>query len=157
MNKFQLYRIVNRILIFIVFFLVLLISLGTLLAFFKPKTTVPIEKHDEYSAYTLRGDKAIYSDLKQLRIISKDEIPATIVISPHLEYDAKDIPLQEELVKKKEKLKECILQWFSKKTWLNIEGQKEEEIKKELLNEINKQLSLGHCSAIYFQEFKVLH
>lgn len=157
MNKFQLYKIINRILIFIVCFLVILIALGTCVAFLGLKKETPVAEQNKYSPYTLRGDKAIYSQLRQIRAISQDEVPATIVVSPHLEYDAKNIPLQEELVKKKEQIKISILEWFHKRTWLNIEGQKEEDIKKELLNEINKQLTLGSCTAIYFQEFKVLH
>lgn len=139
------------------FFLSVFIAVGTLIAFLREDEKVLVNENKEYSFYTLRGDKKIYSDLNQIRALSKDEIPATIVINPHLEYDAKNIPLQEELVKKKAKIKECILKWFSDKTWVNVEAQKEERIKKELLDEINRKLSMGKCSAIYFQEFKVLH
>lgn len=169
LKKMSLYRAINIFLVFIVAVLVLVILTGTIVAFLKkpiehssitgPKDgNVKVEaKKLGYSSYFLRDGKAIYSELGQLRALSSDELPATIVLNPHLEYDAENIPLQEEIVKKKERLRKVILEWFALRSWLSIETLAESEIKKEILNEINKELTLGSSTSVYFAEFKVVH
>ncbi len=133
------------------------IATGTVIAFFRPKIEADTHIQRESSPAFLRGGKAIYSELKQIRAISKDSISATIVLNPYLEYDSENIPLQEEIVKKKEIIKQIIMDWFAQRTWIQIEGKKEIEIKESLLEEINKVLTLGKISAIYFKEFRVIH
>ena len=159
-NKVAFYRTITHILTFVLCVVVLVIITGTVVALLrqeKPHTTLEPMPSPQHTSYFLRDGKAIYSDLGQLRALSADTLPATIVLNPYLEYDAENIPLQEELVKKKELIRNTIIAWFAQRTWLSVETMSESEIKKELLKKINDELSLGVCSSIYFAQFKVLH
>lgn len=151
------YRIIYNFLIYLIVFLVVLIISGTLIVFLRKDNSSLKSEAPVYSAHVLREGKAIYSEFKQIRTISADKEPATIVLNPFLEYDAGNIPLREEIVQKKEVLKNVITSWFLQRSWYNIETQKESDIKKALLIEINNNLKMGHISAIYFEEFKVVH
>ena len=152
------YKAIYNFLIGLIILLVILIITGTLIAFLRldnsSQKDVPTPV---YSPHALREGKAIYSELKQIRTISADKEPATIVLNPFLEYDADNIPLREEIVQKKEELKNIITSWFLQRSWYSIETQKESDIKNALLTEINNSLKMGRISAIYFEEFKVLH
>ena len=152
------YKAIYNFLIGLIILLVILIITGTLIAFLRldnsSQKDVPTPV---YSPHVLREGKAIYSELKQIRTISADKEPATIVLNPFLEYDADNIPLREEIVQKKEELKNIITSWFLQRSWYSIETQKESDIKNALLVEINNSLKMGRISAIYFEEFKVLH
>ncbi|MGP1437743.1 MAG: hypothetical protein ACTTKH_01575 [Treponema sp.] len=151
------YKAIYNFLIYCIAFLVILIITGTLIAFLRKDNVPQSSPTPIYSPYTLREGKAIYSEFKQVRTISADKEPATIVLNPFLEYDADNIPLREEIVQKKEALKDVITSWFLQRSWYNIETQKESDIKNALLIEINNNLKMGHISAIYFEEFKVVH
>jgi len=151
------YKGIYKFLIYLIIFLVILIISGTLIAFLKVDNSPQNNETPIYSSHVLRGGKAIYGEFKQLRTISSDKEPATIVLNPFLEYDADNIPLREEIVQKKEELKNIITSWFLQRSWYSIETLKESDIKKALLTEINSNLKMGQVSAIYFEEFKVLH
>ena len=153
----SMYKIIYKFLLCLIGFLLILIAGGTLIAFLGNRETLPANETPTYSPYILREGKSIYSEFKQIRIISSDKEPATIVLNPFLEYDADNIPLREEIVQKKEILKNAITSWFLQYSWYSIETQKESDIKKALLEEINKNLKMGYVSAIYFEEFKVVH
>jgi len=151
------YKIICNFLLCLIAFLVILILSGTLIILLRSEESLSKSETYSYSPYTLREGKDIYSEFKQIRTISSDKEPATIVLNPFLEYDADNIPLREEIVQKKEVLKTVITSWFLQRSWYSIETQKESDIKNALLTEINNNLKMGHISAIYFEEFKVLH
>ena len=152
----SMYKIIYKFLLCLMRFLLILIASGTLIAFLGNRETLSANEAPTYSPYILREGKSIYSEFKQIRIISSDKEPATIVLNPFLEYDTDNIPLREEIVQKKEILKNAITSWFLQYSWYSIETQKESDIKKALLEEINKNLKMGYVSAIYFEEFKVV-
>lgn len=157
LKKRYLIKVVNDVLLFLIFFLIVFISSGTFIAFFNRNENDVDSFQEINSPYTLRNGKAIYSELKQIRATSADSLSATIVLNPFLEYDSDNIPLQEEIVKKKSSIKNAIIEWFSGHTWLQIESKSEGEIKIALLNKINNMLQMGKISAIYLEEFRVIH
>lgn len=143
-------------LIFVIILLLVFILQGTLIVFLRSEET-PITE-EERKPYILRGGGAIYSEIGQIRATSADKKEAaTIVLHPFLEYDATNIPLQEELAKKKEVIRASISEWFLSHTWLYIEAQKEHDIKSELMKDINSKLDMGSISAIYFEKFTIFH
>ena len=155
MARFNIYRSIKKVLVFIIIVLLVFILQGTIIAFLRVEDEPIIE---EKKPYTLRGGVAIYNEIGQIRATSKDEREAaTIVVHPFLEYDATNIPLQEELVKKKEVIRASISDWFSSHTWLYIEAQKEQDIKKKLMEDINSKLDMGSVLAIYFEKFTIFH
>ena len=162
-SKATVYRVTTKVLTCVLVFVLLVILTGTVVAVLRKPHAIKKEQATEsqpasqHPLYVLRDGKAIYSDIGQLRALSSDALPATIVLNPYLEYDAQNIPLQEELVKKKELIRNKILFWFAHHTWLSVETLSESDIKKELLQAVNDELSLGSASSIYFAEFKVVH
>lgn len=101
------YKIICNFLLCLIAFLVILILSGTLIILLRSEESLSKSETYSYSPYTLREGKAIYSEFKQIRTISSDKEPATIVLNPFLEYDADNIPLREEIVQKKRSFKNC--------------------------------------------------
>ena len=68
-----------------------------------------------------------------------------------------DTAFQEELVAKKEVLKNNILDWFSLESAYRLSSELPQDIKQALMERINKQLVLGSIHNIYFEEFVILY
>ena len=97
----------------IIIVLIAAIVIGTVAAFVKKTRDRASgrqeEESDAGSAYIPPKEYALYGDLGQLRAVTADNPPITVVLKPFLEYKASDTAFQEELVAKKEALKKSIL------------------------------------------------
>ena len=114
-------------------------------------------RSESEAAYIPPKEDALYGDLGQLRAVTADNPPVTVVIKPFLEYKASDTAFQEELVAKKEALKKNILDWFSLESAYRLSSELPQNIKQALMDRINKQLILGTIHNIYFEEFVILY
>lgn len=145
----------QRILLSIILILLAIIFLGTGMGLLKRKNNkLSIEKKESLSS--IRDNKKLFTDLGRLRAITSDEEPCTVVIFPIFEYNAEDKQFEEELVQKKEKLRDIILLWFSQYKYHEIYAMSEIDIKKDLLENINSILNLSKIKKIYFKEFVIL-
>ena len=145
----------------IIIILIAAIVIGTVIAFVK-KTKARAsgwqeEEAETGTAYIPPKEYALYGDLGQLRAVTADNPPITVVIKPFLEYKASDTAFQEELVAKKEALKKSILDWFSLESAYRLSSELPQDIKQTLMERINKQLVLGKIHNIYFEEFVILY
>ncbi len=145
----------QKILIYIIIAILVIIAIGTVFGLLNKKNTKN-EVIEKESPASIRGDKGLYSDLGRLRAISADNPPCPIVIFPILEYDSNDKDFEEELVQKKEELRQIILAWFANYKKHEIYSMPELEIKKSLLYSMNSILSLSKIKKIYFKEFVIL-
>lgn len=153
-------RVFSMIFIFfyiLIVLLIVLIAAGTIVALTRRSEKVNVKESGEEFSFVIRGGKALYGDIGQLRAVSSDEPSSAIVVYPFLEYDSADASFQEELVAKKVVLRNVIIGWFAKKKVYTILSMTESEIKKALLDGINSELNLGKISGIYFKEFKVIN
>jgi len=145
----------------IIIILIATIALGTVMAFVKKTKDRASDRQDGRSeseaAYIPPKEYALYGDLGQLRAVTADNPPVTVVIKPFLEYKASDTAFQEELVAKKEALKKNILDWFSLESAYRLSSELPQNIKQALMDRINKQLILGTIHNIYFEEFVILY
>ena len=145
----------------IIIILIAIIVLGTVMAFVKKTKDRASDRQDGRSeseaAYIPPKEYALYGDLGQLRAVTADNPPVTVVIKPFLEYKASDTAFQEELVAKKEALKKNILDWFSLESAYRLSSELPQNIKQALMDRINKQLILGTIHNIYFEEFVILY
>ena len=145
----------------IIIILIAIIVLGTVMAFVKKTKDRASGRQDGRSeseaAYIPPKEYALYGDLGQLRAVTADNPPVTVVIKPFLEYKASDTAFQEELVAKKEALKKNILDWFSLESAYRLSSELPQNIKQALMDRINKQLILGTIHNIYFEEFVILY
>ena len=145
----------------IIIVLIAAIVIGTVVAFVKKTRDRASGRQEEEvdagGAYIPPKEYALYGDLGQLRAVTADNPPITVVIKPFLEYKASDTAFQEELVAKKEVLKKNILNWFSLESAYRLSSELPQDIKQALINRINKQLVLGTIHNIYFEEFVILY
>ena len=145
----------------IIIVLIAAIVIGTVAAFVKKTRDRASgrqeEESDAGSAYIPPKEYALYGDLGQLRAVTADNPPITVVIKPFLEYKASDTAFQEELVANKEALKKNILDWFSLESAYRLSSELPQNIKQALMDRINKQLILGTIHNIYFEEFVILY
>lgn len=145
----------------VIIILIAVIALGTAAAYVKKarnttaaKQNEPIEKD---GAYIPPKEYALYGDLGQLRAVTADNPPVTVILKPFLEYKASDTVFQEELVSKKDGIKKAVLDWFSLESAYRLSSELPQDIKRMLMERINNQLVLGKIHNIYFEEFIILY
>lgn len=145
----------------IVIILIAVIVIGTVIAFVKKTKENSSDRDDEGGntgrSYIPPKEYALYGDLGQLRAVTVDNPPITVILKPFLEYKASDTAFQEELVAKKEALKKNILDWFSLESAYRLSSELPQDIKQALIERINKQLVLGKIHNIYLEEFVILY
>ena len=129
---------------YVLFAIVLIIIVGSVFSLFKKKNTDEVLKPESPSE--IRGKKALYSDFHT----------GTLVVFPVLEYNSEDKAFEEELVQKKEDIRKSLIDWFSQKTVYELYTMPENEVKKEVLAEINSILNLSRIKRIYFKDFVIL-
>lgn len=140
------------------------IILGVIAAtavFMRNKNVVPgagLRKIENESLLRKGGES--FDLIGLLRISTKigdDDIRHVLVVNPWLEYDKNDTELYEELDRKLVAIKAAFNSYFSSRTKDELLSMPEEQIKNELLNQINENLVLGKITKIYFKDFIFLN
>ncbi len=145
----------HRILQIIVLSLIAVILIGTVAGMRQNAAKKQAAHRQETDSET--KEEALYGDIGQLRVSTVDIPPATIILTPFLEYRSEDTAFQEELVNKKEVLKHSIIEWFSIQSAYRLNSEPPETMKRELITAINAQLVLGKIQNIYFEDFVILY
>ncbi len=106
------------------------------------------EKSKETLDYTLLGE---------LRIITAEndgeEKNAIVVVKPWFSYPAGDEAFFEELSDKNLLLKKVFTDYFSLHSIQKLKSMGEDAVKDELIDIINKELSLGKISSLFFDTY----
>lgn len=143
----------QKILVFVIMFIVFTILVGTFFVLLmnsnkkkseKPGDRIEIEKFDESKIYTKLG---------QIRAVTGDDIPVTVIISPCFPYPEDDSAFCEELYQKNRKLKSVVVNYFAYKTQAYLLSAGEEIVKEELIEVLNRELVLGGISKLYLKEY----
>lgn len=100
----------------------------------------------------LSSQSAFYDEFGRIRSFTADSQRIPVVMSPILKYQSSNTPLYEEICQKKTKIQNCITSWFTDKTKKQFLQIGEENAKKQILEEINKNLSMGKVEELYFEE-----
>lgn len=141
--------------------LVAIIAIGTVAAYIKKtQKNVSMEQNGQKgtsAVYTPSKEYALYGDLGQLRAVTADDPPVTVILKPFLEYKASDTAFQEELVAHKETLKKAIMDWFALESAYRLSSELPQDIKQKLIKWLNGHLILGQIRNIYFEEFVILY
>lgn len=141
-------------LIVVIFILITIIIIGTIVAILrKNDTKATLLENTEKNIYT---GAELFTDLGRIRAVTGDKPPSSVVIFPVLEYSSKDTQFREELVQKKEKLRDMILDWFLHQKAIELYTKDELTIKNQLLNVVNSVLTLSSVKRLYFKEFIIL-
>ena len=156
--------LLNKILIIIIAFLVVVIALGTLFAVLNKKQQTPEVLISQGKAVSLMApsdsDEVAYFELGTLRVSTassdSEENGTIMVLSPWLAYPAGDTVFYEELSRKSGSLRGIFMAYFSSRTKNQLLSETEEKIEELLREEINADLALGKISDIYFTDYLFL-
>ena len=169
----------NKVLLYIIAGLVLIIIAGSVFGFIKKSNNTPEVLISKGKAENLvapvNTDDVAYFELGRIRIIpettqntlSKDEksvsdenetdsVNTVMIISPWLAYPAGDTVFYEEIARKQGVIKSIFTSYFSMRTRDQILSETEEKIIEVLMEEINEKLSLGKISNIYYTDYLFL-
>lgn len=135
------------------FLLFVLIS-GTVFAFRGGSPAYFLKQTEQIDSFT-HSEETIFNEIGILRVFTSDTPPVLIILEPKFLYKNNDTPLQEELMKKKENIKNTFITWFSSKTVEEIKNTREDQIKKEILFQLNSFLVLGKLKQLYFEEYQI--
>ena len=157
-------RLLNKILIGIIIFLVVVIISGTVFGLLNKKNNTPEILISQGKAESLMAPadttEVTYFELGTLRISTageKSEESGTImVLSPWLAYPAGDTILFEEISRKSGAIKGIFQAYFSARSKNQLLTETEEHIEAVIKDEINADLALGKISDIYFTDYLFL-
>ncbi len=113
----------------------------------------------ENTAPFIAKKKSAFTKLGQMRIdpaTDKTYQQTLVIVTPVLEYPADDKAFYEELDSKTGKIKEIIINYFSCYTILQLTKKGEDNVKVELLEEINSILVLQKIETLYFYDYQFL-
>jgi len=95
-------------------------------------------------------------DLKEIRVRTSDKQPVTVVIHPKLGYKMADTAVQTDLIARNEIIVDRIRSFFAEKVASELTADKEQQIKNELKQAINKLVENQSVKEIVFLDFNVI-
>lgn len=152
----------NKILLCIIAVLLLVILIGTVAGLISKSNNKPEVLISKGKAENLAPPadttEISYFELGRMRIIPEidedsDNLETVMVVTPWLAYPAGDTVFYEEISRKQGVIKSVFTTFFSTKTKNQILSESEEKITTALIEEINKKLSLGKVSNIFFTDY----
>ena len=163
-NKTTNRNLLNKILIAIIIFLVLVIVTGTIFGLLNRKNHTPEILISQGKAESLMAPadttEVAYYELGTLRISTagekSEESGCLMILSPWLAYPAGDTVLYEELSRKSGSIRGTFQAYFSARTKNQLLTETEEHIETVIKDEINAELALGKISDIYFTDYLFL-
>lgn len=143
----------NKILLAVAVFMLAMI-LGTTAAVKTRKNAVPLVKAEPQQL--LLKDSVSYKALGRLRTATLPEkgkkSGTTVVFSPLVSYEKDDKEFFEELSRKNSMIKSIFVKYFSGRTFSQLKSKTDQQIKNEILAELNEILVLNKIQDIYFDE-----
>ena len=143
----------NKILVAVVIFLFLMI-LGTTIAVKTKSPAVPVVKAQPQKP--LKDNLYSYKNLGRIRAVTATEknkkSGTTVVLTPLISYTKDDKEFFEELSRKNAMIKSVFVNYFSARTISQLKSKTDQQIKTELLAELNEILVLNKIQDIYFED-----
>lgn len=164
-------ELINKILLVIIGALIGLILVGTIIGFISKKAKPgrnlrTIDPSPEViESLNKKSDTKIaaYTEIDTLRILTAadatnpEDEGSTLVLTPWLSYQEDNFELYEELSKKHNLISGTITSFFSTKSKEQLLLLSENEIKAQLLRDLNSQLTLGNIEQIFFTDYLFLN
>ena len=142
----------NKILVAVVIFLFLMI-LGTTIAVKTKSPAVPVVKAQPQKP--LKDNLYSYKNLGRIRAVTATEknkkSGTTVVLTPLISYSKDDKEFFEELSRKNAMITSVFVNYFSARTISQLKSKTDQQIKTELLAELNEILVLNKIQDIYFE------
>lgn len=165
MKKLEVEKVtLNQVLVVIAGFLAFMIILSTIIGLCQKKSrdakaynssiVVAQGQDEEQTEYYS------FKNMERIRIVPAGEegqsVNATIIVTPYFSYQKDDTAFYEELSRKNQIIKSTIVNYFSSKKITELKSLGENQVKKQLLSEINENLVLNKIQEIYFSEYVFL-
>ena len=143
----------NKILVAVAVFLFVMI-LGTTIAVKAKSPAVSAVKAQPQKP--LKDIHFSYKNIGRLRAVTAPEKDnksgTTVVLTPLISYTKDDKEFFEELSRKNSMIKSIFVNYFSARTVSGLKSKSEQQIKTELLSELNEILVLNKIQDIYFED-----
>ncbi|MBR5645459.1 MAG: flagellar basal body-associated FliL family protein [Treponema sp.] len=158
-NKFE------RILVYIITSLILIILLVTIIGFASKKARPgkylrkadPSPLEIRHLSKKAGEEMSAFSGIGSLRILTasenEEETGTILVVTPWFTYPAGETAFFEELSRKNRLIENTITSYFSSHTRKELLYSGEEQVKEELKHKINDQLTLGKILDLYFTDY----
>ncbi|MDR0643628.1 MAG: flagellar basal body-associated FliL family protein [Treponema sp.] len=118
----------------------------------KSQTTVP-----ENEAYVgTRPTYSYFSALPVIRTNTKDTPPYSVIVEMVLGYDLNNATAATELTSRLVELQDFIRNYFSNKFNADLQPDKEEMLKNDLMEKMNRLLNTAKIRAIYFRQLSTM-
>ncbi len=95
-------------------------------------------------------------DLGQIRARTSDDRPVTVIVNPKLGYEMNNAKVQSDLIQRREYLIDAVRTFFSLKKESDLTPDKDEMLKTELRERLNKLVDNQEIQDIVFIEFNVV-
>jgi flagellar FliL protein len=118
----------------------------------KSQTVVP-----EDDAYTgTRPQYSMFSALPVIRATTKDPTPYSVVVEMVLGYDLNNATAATELTSRIVELQDFTRNYFSNKYNADLQPDKEEQLKQDLIEKINRMMNTAKIRAIFFKQLSTM-
>jgi flagellar FliL protein len=98
-----------------------------------------------------RPDYSKFSALPVIRMTTKDDLPYSVVVELVLDYDLNDASAATELTSRVVELSDFLSSYFSSKYGADLQSNKVDTLKQDLMEKMNKLLNKAKIWTIYFK------
>ncbi|MDR2194288.1 MAG: flagellar basal body-associated FliL family protein [Treponema sp.] len=103
-----------------------------------------------------RPQYAMFSAIPVIRATTKDPSPYSVVVELVLGYDLNNATVATELTSRLVELQDFIRNYFSNKYNADLQPDKEEQLKQDLIEKINRLLNTARVRAIFFKQLSTM-
>jgi len=151
-------RIISKIyrcLVICLFSLGLIFLGGTIYGVFFLSSTLEQTKTTNQYGQEL-GQGQTFTGIGLLRVPTADPQPGTVIIFTLFDYDPEDKAFSEELTLRIRDFREILIGYLGSFSVYDLQNQKEDFLKSEILRRFNEILQLGKIKTLYFSEFIIV-
>jgi flagellar FliL protein len=111
----------------------------------------------EDDAYTgVRPQFSMFSALPIVRATTKDPTPSSVIVEIVLGYDLNNATAATELTGRLVELQDFTRNYFSNKYSADLLPDKEEQLKQDIMEKLNRLLNTAKVRAVYFKQLSVM-
>ncbi|MDR0375221.1 MAG: flagellar basal body-associated FliL family protein [Treponema sp.] len=103
-----------------------------------------------------RPQYSMFSALPVIRATTKDPSPYSVVVEIVLGYDLNNATAATELTSRLVELQDFVRNYFSNKYNADLQPDKEEQLKHDLLEKLNRHLNTAKVRAIFFKQLSTM-
>ncbi|MDR2783040.1 MAG: flagellar basal body-associated FliL family protein [Treponema sp.] len=111
---------------------------------------------DDVTYEGTRPQYSMFSALPVIRAMTKDPSPYSVVVEIVLGYDLNNATAATELTSRLVELQDFIRNYFSSKYNVDLQPDKEEQLKQDLIEKLNRRLNTAKVRAVFFKQLSTM-